>query len=56
MIHDIVGNQGFPIVNKNHPPLPMRADFISTPGQFAKPQPAMLMRIAKYGGHGGNGL
>jgi hypothetical protein len=34
----------------------MHADFVGTPGQFAKPQSAMLMRIAKSSANISNGL
>jgi hypothetical protein len=51
VVHDIIGNQGCSIVNENHSPLQMDADFIGSPGEFAKAEAAMLMGIAKSCGY-----
>ena len=56
VIHDLVGNQDFSIVNEHHPPLQMHADFVGTPGQFSQSESAMLMRIAKSSADISNGL
>ena len=47
VIHYIVGNQGFPVVDEYHAPLEFHSDFVRMPGQLAQSQTAMLMRIAK---------
>ena len=47
VVHDIIGNQGCPIMDENDAPLQINADFIRSPRQFAQPQAAMLMWVAK---------
>ena len=56
MIHDIIGNQRRPIMNKNHAPLQMDADFIGPPRELAKAEAPVLMRISKSRGDLRNGL
>ncbi len=47
MVHDIIGNQGCSIMNKNHAPLQMDADFIGAPRKLAKTEATVLMRVSK---------
>ncbi|HSY43639.1 MAG TPA: hypothetical protein VK811_06980, partial [Candidatus Acidoferrum sp.] len=49
VVHYVVGNQGCLMVEEHHTPLSMHSDFVRLPGQFAQPQSAMPMWIAKRG-------
>lgn len=46
-VHDVIGDQGCPIMDEHHAPLQMNTDLIGPLRKFAKPEAPVCVRVAK---------